>query len=139
MSNGHTSNVDRINAIYAAFGRGDIASIIEMTAEDVDWGYEGLAKLGPLEWCRAGRGRAKVMEYFRGAGASMTFHAFEPKLVLGQGDDVLALCVVDFTAKATNKRLKVTEAMHFTFDDRGRITRYRLIMDTAERVSVFTD
>jgi uncharacterized protein len=134
------TNVDRINAIYAAFGRGDIPAILEMTAEDVDWGYEGGApKMDVvMPWVCAGKGRARALEYFKGAGETLEFHSFEPKLVLGQGDEVLALCVLDITVRATKKRLKVTEAMHFTFDRTGRIARYRLIMDTAERIAAYT-
>jgi len=132
------TNVDRINAVYAAFGRGDVAAILEATTEDVDWGYEGPARHPDLRWLEAGRGRAKVEEYFRGAGAMMDFHAFVPKLVLGQGDDVLALVDVDFTAKTTRKRLKGVEVMHFTFDKHGRIARYRLIQDTTQFHQAFT-
>ena len=132
------TNVDRMNAVYAAFGRGDIAAIVEATSEDVDWGYDGPSKHPSLAWLEVGRGRSKVQEYFRGAGETMEFHSFVPKLVLGQADDVLALCVVDFTVRATGKRVTTTEVMHFTFNRDGRIVRYRPVLDTAERITAYT-
>jgi ketosteroid isomerase-like protein len=69
------------------------------------------------------------------AGDDIALRSVFAKLVLGEGDDVLALVVLDFTAKATGKRLRATETMHFTFDRAGRIVRYRPIFDTAERIA----
>jgi ketosteroid isomerase-like protein len=31
------SNVDTVQAIYEAFGRGDVASILDHHADDVEW------------------------------------------------------------------------------------------------------
>lgn len=125
-----TTNVDRINEIYAAFGRGDIDHIFASVADDVDWGLEANVPQA-LAWLKAGRGRDKVKAYFKGVGENMDFHSFVPKLVLGQGNEVLTLVEVSFTGKRTGKRLDSIEAMHFTFDDKGKITRYRIVLDTA--------
>lgn len=133
------TNVDRIKALYAAFGRGDVSAIVEMTAEDVDWGLASDAPgIERLAWVRAGEGRAAVLGYFRGVGETMDVHAFEPVLVLGEGDSVLALIDIDFTVRPTGKRLRSREAMHFTFDRSGRIARYRPLFDTAERVAAYS-
>ena len=130
------TNAQRIHDIYAAFGRGDINAIIEATTEDVDWGLDAEMP-APARWLCVGRGRAKVLEYFKGVGEMMEFHAFVPKLVLGQGNDVLTLVEVEFTGRPTGKLVKSSEAMHFTFNDRGQITRYRLVADTAQLIRAF--
>ncbi len=128
------TNVDRINQIFAAFGRGDISAIVEATTEDVDWGLDADMPES-VRWICAGTGRDKVLSYFKGVDAMMQFHAFAPRLVLGQGNDVIALIDVDFTGRPTGTRMKSSEAMHFTFDARGRIARYRVVLDTAQFIA----
>lgn len=130
------NNVDRVNSIYAAFGRGDVASIVEMTTEDVEWGYDGKTPK-VISWLERGRGRDRVLGYFKGVSETMQFHKFEPKVVAGAGNDVLAIVEVDWTAPLTGKRVTGYEAMWFTFDDRGRITRYRPVLDSAVHFAAY--
>lgn len=122
------NNVDRIHAIYAAFARGDIAAILESIREDADWGHDGECG-GVLGWLQVGRGRDVAKRYFEGVGATMDFHGFAPRVVAGQDDHVVAMVDVEFTARPTGRRVAHTQGMWFTFDDRGRITRYRVLLD----------
>ncbi|MFO0739977.1 MAG: nuclear transport factor 2 family protein [Labilithrix sp.] len=130
------NNADRIHAIYAAFGKGDIATIVETTAEDVDWGYDGEPP-AVLAWLKAGKGRQRVLEYFDGVMKTMDFHAFVPRVVAAQGHEVATMVEVDFTSKTTGKRVKGIQAMWFTLDDRGRITRYRIVLDSAAHFAAY--
>src|SRR5262245_39899947 len=102
------TNRERIQAIYAAFARGDIPAILEVGPDDADWGYEGEASRmkDVLPWLFRGKGRTQAAAYFAGVIAHYDFHGFVPLLVLGEGNDVLTLLEVDFTEKTTGKRLK---------------------------------
>lgn len=123
---------ERVKAIFEAFGRGDVPAIVEMAAADVDWGIDGEFSEA-LAWLRPGRGRDKVLAYFGGVGATMEVHTIVPKHIAGDGDHGLALIEIEFTVKQTGKRLRVEEAMHFTFNAAGQIVRYRGFCDTAGR------
>lgn len=68
--------VQTVQTIYAAFGRGDVPTILEQPSPDVRWEYGA----GPNEvpWLQPRRGHAGVAEFFA-ALADLKLTAFSPK------------------------------------------------------------
>ncbi len=68
MSN---ANVDLIQSLYAAFGRGDIATIVNALSSDVDWNVNGRHKDHPLigTW----KGPGEVQKFFQGIAEHQEF------------------------------------------------------------------
>jgi ketosteroid isomerase-like protein len=136
------ANTDTITDIYAAFGRGDLASILERVAARVDWGVdpalEALPGAKAVPFLRHSTTPDEVAErYFGAIASSVDFLAFEPRAVLGDGDRVVSVIDASWTVRSTGVRLDLEEVHHFQFDGDGRIRRYRLHVDTARVIAAF--
>jgi len=120
--------IDTVKRIYEAFGRGDVPAILEHVAEDVDWEY-GAVDAG-VPWLQRRRGREGVASFFASL-AGMEITRFEVHDVVGDERVVVALVGIDFTVKATGKKVSEADEAHvWRFDDRGRIVRFRHAADT---------
>lgn len=120
--------IEKVQQIYAAFGRGDVPAILAMLAEDVQWEYNAFPN--PAPWLRTLRGRANVPAFFEALGA-IELTQFEPKQFFGDDRTVVDLVDVAFTVKATGKKVIEPEAVHiWHFDAEGRVARFRHRVDT---------
>ena len=68
-----------VEAIYAAFGRGDIPGILGALREDVEWEHD--ATDHGIPWLAPRQGRAQVMAFFEALRA-VDIRRFEPKRIL---------------------------------------------------------
>ena len=122
------SNLKTVQEIYAAFGAGDVPTILSKLADDVDWEY------GPgstdVPWLQRRRGPAAVAGFFESLGA-LEANKFAPKQLLEAGDVVVALIDIDFTVKANGKRIAEEDEMHlWRFNAEGKVARFRHGADT---------
>ena len=122
------SNIEAVQHVYSAFGRGDIPDILRRVSETVEW--ENTGEATDVPWLLPRRGRAGVSEFF-GALALLQVNAFEPKTFLEAGDRVVVLVDEDITVRATGRRLRETDQVHlWSFDAGGAIVRHRQRLDT---------
>ena len=122
------SNAETVQKMYAAFGAGDIPTILGHLAEDVEWEY-GMADAG-VPWLQALRGRAAVPQFFAALGA-LEFQKFQPKTFLESGNVVVALIDVAIAVKATGRVIVEEDEVHiWHFDDRGLVVRFAHKIDT---------
>jgi len=122
------NNVERVQQIYAAFGRGDVPAILEHLAENVEWEYG--VNSTDVPWLQPRRGRAEVGKFFESL-AAIEIAKFVPKHVLGQGDLVVSLIDLEATVKQTGRKILEDDEVHiWYFDDRGRVRRFRHRVDT---------
>jgi ketosteroid isomerase-like protein len=124
------SYTSTIQAIYEAFGKGDIQSILEHLSPMVDWDY------GPghstIPWMQHRHGHVGAQEFFAALNA-LEFHRFEPKTLLEGPGIVVALIDVEFTVKTTGKRVVEEEEVHiWRFDEAGKVNRFRHRIDTLQ-------
>ncbi len=134
---GTGSPLATVQALYEAFGVGDMEGILAQIDADVDWSVQVKApgaELVPM--FQNGRGHEAVLRYFSGV-ADMDFHQFEPRMMLEQGDTVIVVLAVDFTHKKTGKRGQFEEIHRFRVGATGKILRYRPFVDTATFIEVF--
>ena len=122
------SNLNTVQDIYAAFGAGDVPSILASLADDVDWEY------GPgstdVPWLQHRSGHNAVAGFFNSLSA-VDIHKFAPKELLETDGVVVALIDVDFTVKATGKRVTEEDEIHvWRFNADGKVARYRHGVDT---------
>ena len=92
------SNVQTVQNIYAAFGRGDIPAILAHLAENIEWEY-GMSNAG-VPWLQPRKGRAEVPKFFQSLGA-LDFRQFEPKTLLEGRDIAVALIDLTVVVRAT--------------------------------------
>ena len=129
------SNAKTVQEIYAAFGAGDIPTILSKLAPDVEWEYGQGGSDVP--WLQPRHGRDAVAGFFEALGGA-DFTKFVPK-EMAEGDGiVVAVLDVDFTVKATGKRTAEVDEMHlWRFNQQGQVTHFRHGTDThAHHVAV---
>jgi ketosteroid isomerase-like protein len=123
------SHVETVQKIYAAFGQGHIPGILELLSDDIEWEYLVLRDYG-IPYYAPGRGRAAVLNFFERLAESIELTRFEPVNLLAGGEQVVALIHVSVTNKRTGKRFDDFEAHFWGFDQSGRVSQFRHLMDT---------
>ncbi len=127
-------NVDAVKRIYEAFGQGDLATILEHLAEDVEWEY-GTAST-EVPWLRPLRGREEVPRFFEALGA-LEIRRFEPHTFLTSGDTVVALVNFEAVAKATGGRIREEDEAHIWHFRNGKVSRFRHCVDTHQHLQAY--
>jgi uncharacterized protein len=69
------SNVETVQALYDAFGRGDIPAILDMLADDIQWDQDAPSYGIPIY--EPGVGKEQVKRFFE-ALQDLEFLRFEP-------------------------------------------------------------
>jgi uncharacterized protein len=131
-------NLKTVEAIYAAFGRGDVKAILETLADDVDWEVwsANFAQAEGVPWLQPKKGRAKVAEFFDYIG-KWKFGEFHVLSLLAGGNQVAAEIQLDAEITQTGGRLREEEIHLWTFNDKGQVTRYRHYADTAKHIAAW--
>ena len=127
------ANIKAITVVYEAFGRGDVAAILDAVTSDVDWAAEADPAVAP--WHGVRHGQEAVAAFFADFGSTMEVEEFTPISIAANDTDVLSVVRFRARSRATGK----TAAMHlhhfFKFRD-GKIAYYRGTEDTAQTQAV---
>jgi ketosteroid isomerase-like protein len=126
------SNTQAVQAVFAAFSRGDMHGALAMMNDDVDWWNIGPAEMG---YTTPRRGRASVEQFFREVDELFDHEKFEPGEFVAQGDNVVVAGTEFVRAKKTGKSLTNHWCMIFTFKD-GKIVRWRCYEDTGSVMAI---
>jgi uncharacterized protein len=128
-------NVEVVKSAYAAFLRGDVAGVLALVDDNVDWhGVKGTEGVAPHSGPR--KGRAAVGEFFQPVAESTEFTRFEPREFIAQGDQVAVIGDYAARVKGTGRSIASDWAMVFTLRD-GRIVRFREWTDSAQLVRAY--
>ena len=124
-----------VQAIYDAFQRGDIASILAKMSPDVVWdGWpDNRAQQAGVPWLQCRKGREGVAEFFKVLG-TLKFHTLQVRHLLAAGNQVAAEVAVDFDVIASGGRCRDDEIHLWTFDSSGEVVRFRHYLDTAKHI-----
>ncbi|MFO0686445.1 MAG: nuclear transport factor 2 family protein [Sandaracinus sp.] len=132
--------VAKVQALYAAFGRGDVEAIAAMTRPDVEWRYEvdyrlpGVPPtLGPF------RGHEGVRAYFAAVGAHLDVKKLAPVAFLGAPGRVAVLAEKQIDFRRTGRGYGGLLVHLFEFDPEGRIARHVHFDDTATILAAWGD
>jgi ketosteroid isomerase-like protein len=122
-------NVNVVKGMYNAFGTGDIPTIIEALAPDVEW-------LEAENFIYADRnpyiGPNAVLEgVFMRIGAEWEGFVVSPNGVLDAGETVIGHGYYSGTYKKNGKQVKAQFAHFFTFKD-GKVAKFQQYTDTAQ-------
>jgi ketosteroid isomerase-like protein len=129
------SNIQTVQAIYEAFGRGDIETIISKLHPRVQWeAWNGMtAQDAGVPWLQKRIGISEVPAFFQSlAGAQ--FHAFEPRSFMAGEGQVAVTLFFDATFEQTGRRINDEEIHWWSFDDRGQVIAFRHYCDTAKHM-----
>lgn len=129
--------IETVQSIYAAFGRGDIPSILALLAEDVSWEYG--TSPNPVPWLQPLSGRAQVPKFFDALFTHVEMNAFTPRHILADGAFVVSVVDAAFTVRATGKQVVEQDEVHlWAMNDQGRVARFRHRVDTWQHVKALT-
>ena len=130
-------NLETVQNIYAAFGRGDVNAILDCLAPDVAWEQwsNNFAQKAGVPWMKAGSGRQVVLQFFHTIGA-FKISRFEVLSLMAGGNQVAAEVELAAEVPATGGSFQEQEIHLWTFNDRGQVTRFRHYLDTARHIEV---
>lgn len=120
------SNVQTVQSIYEAFGRGDIPAIIDRLADDVAW-EQGAADWG-IPWLTPGTGKDHVLAFF-GHVAGFEFTRFEIEAICDGGAIVMVLIDVAATVPPGGS-FAGPEAHVWRFGTDGKVKAFNHLLDT---------
>ena len=124
-------NVEFVNGVYGAFGRGDVPAVLGAFAEDIEWfeaegmPYGGLHH-GP---------EAVAQNVFGPITEDVEGFAVTPEQLIGSGATVAAVVRYTGTGKATGKALDVPVVHVWDIRD-GKVARFRQFIDTLKYAEV---
>jgi ketosteroid isomerase-like protein len=130
-----TKNAATVADVYAAFGRGDVPAILDRLADDVSWDdwSDNFAQRAEVPHLVARQGPAEVARFFAVLG-SATVLDFAVLDLIGSDRQVVAEVRASFALPGGGRF--VDEELHlWTFDDAGRVTRFRHYCDTAKHIA----
>ena len=131
-----SENIDTIQRVYEAFGRGDVGFIASCVTDDVDWASDTSSDGAP--WYGPHKGPQGVGDFFTAFGGAMDVEDFTPLTFAANDDDVLTVVRFRTTAKKTGKSATMQIHHWFRFRD-GKIAYYRGTEDTAITVATLSD
>ena len=131
MSN---ANIAFVQSLYAAFGKGDVASVVNGCAPDVDWQSVGRPSdypgFGPRQ------GQAAVGDFFKIVGENNDFHRFSPNEFYTAEDKVFVLGDYAMTLKKSGKKF-ASEWVHIFTIRGGKVAKFREFLDTAQAAEAY--
>ena len=124
------SNTDTVREIYEAFGRGNVAAILDRLDDAVEW--ETQAPVPGVPWLQSRRGKSNIVGFFQ-ALAPLEITRFEPHTIFDGGDKVFVLIALE----ATNggKQYSFPNNGHlWQFNAAGKVIKFDHITDTAQMI-----
>lgn len=118
-----------VEEIYAAFGRGDLPTILERLSDDVRWEVAGRPSDYPM--IGAWRGRLGATEFFTKLAATENITRFEPRRFHVGADSVVVEGWAE-VALVANGRRAAYDWIHIWDVARGQVTRFKEFYDTAQ-------
>ena len=122
------SHITTVQDLYGAFGRGDVETILEALADDVDWAAEAAEPSAPWQGVR--HGKAEVASFFQELAGSMEVTEFTPLTYASNGDDVLVVIDYGVTSRVNGKSARMQLHHWWRFRD-GKVCYWRGTEDTA--------
>jgi ketosteroid isomerase-like protein len=130
------NTIETVQSIYQAFGQGDVPGVLAHIGPQAQW--ESWADHTPQ---RAGHplfaartGPAGAGEFLQQLATRSEVHEFRVLDVFGSGRQVAAEILIDYTYRPTGQRVRDEELHLWTFDEAGRVTRFRHYVDTAKHL-----
>lgn len=124
-------NVQTIQRIYDAFGRGALEELLGLVASETRWDFNG-GRPAEVPWHAPVGSKAELPRFFGALSEHVDFEAFDPKEFMPSGPHVLVDVRMSYRVKSTGKRVEQQQIQWWTLDDEHRVTGLRHFEDTAQ-------
>lgn len=118
-------------AFYRASEARDLATIIPLLADDVDWLVQGPVDLFPFLGHR--RGKAAVIAGYAELAQTMSVVRYQVEALLVDGDRAAALIRLTAIIRATGRVMSIRVSQFSRFHD-GRMIEMRVVLDSFDMV-----
>jgi ketosteroid isomerase-like protein len=125
---------ETVQALYGAFGRGDVPAVLEMLEPDVDWTFVGPPDDYPVFGGR--KGREGALAFFRALGENEDIQLFEPQAFHEAGDTVAVEGRAALILKTNGQRVAY-DWVHLWTVRNGKVARLRGFTDTSALVDAY--
>ena len=129
------TNVQLIQTVYEAFGRGDVPFIAARVKPEARWDFN--VTRSDVPWHVPVSGPAEVPKFLAAFMGNVEIEAFEPRQFIANGDDVIVHIRLAYTVKHTGKRVDEEQLHWWTVRD-GKIARLRHFEDTAQVMAAWS-
>ena len=129
-----SQNLITVQAIYEAFGKGDIPTILSHLADDVNWESwaDNSAQKAGVPWLQFMKGKDGVLAFFQLIGNPEVFQIkeFQVLSMMDGGHQIAAEFVIEADILTTGGHFRDEEVHLWTFNDQGKVVRLRHYTDT---------
>jgi ketosteroid isomerase-like protein len=123
------NHTEFVQALYAAFGRGDVADILDACDPAITWSSNCDPAVVP--WGGDRQGKDGVTAFFTALGKNLDFEVFEPRQFLPSGNTVVVLGRTRARFKTGGHGVFDSDWVEvFTLRD-GKLTAFHEYYDTA--------
>jgi ketosteroid isomerase-like protein len=131
------ANLATVTDIYAAFGRGDVPTILDKIAPNCRWESwaNNHAQRQGVPTLRPRTGPAGVADFFA-VVAELRMHDFQVLDTVAGERQVVAEVVIEYSTP-TGGRLRDEELHLWTFDEHQQVVRLRHYVDTAKHIAAY--
>ena len=126
-------NIKVVQQAYDNFKTGNIPSLLNLFAEDIEW---VLPEIENVSFSGKRRGRGEVGKFFASVNEQQEALQFEPRDFVAQGDRVVALGRYTWRIKSTGRKTESDFAHVFTVRN-GRVVRFQEYMDSASIAAAY--
>lgn len=120
MTTTEIDNTEQVKRIFEAFGRGDVAYILDQLANEARF----VSHLDPVvPWAGDFKGKEEVSRFFQALGGSVEVTGHPVNSIVTQGDTVVAMGDVSFRVRETGKAGSSSWVYIFKLAD-GRVQSY---------------
>lgn len=116
-------NIQVIQQLYGAFGRGDVPAVLACIDENATWVNPYGKGHFPGQWGKPCRGHAEIVEFFKAINGAVEVQGFDPYEIIAQGDKVVALINWNGVVRQTGKPYQVPLVHVWTLRN-GKVVDY---------------
>jgi len=124
-----SASTDFVGFLYAAFGRGDVQTILDNLDPSIEWVSNGDPNTIP--WAGKRTGAEGALSFFQLLGGTLDFEVFEPGQFLDSGDTVTVLGRTRARNKTGGRGVFDCEWAHIFSIRNGKLARFQEFYDTA--------
>lgn len=132
-----SQNLTTVTAIYEAFGKGDIPTILAHMAPDVQWESwaDNHGQQAGVPWLQARQGKEGVLAFFQYLGSQMQVTEFQVLSIMDGGHQIAVEFVIAVNLPALGTHFRDEEIHLWTFNSEGKVSRLRHYTDTAKHIA----
>lgn len=132
-----SQNLATVTAIYEAFGKGDIPTILDQMAADIQWESwaDNDGQQAGVPWLQARQGKEGVLAFFQYLGTQMQITEFQVLSIMDGGQQIAVEFTIAVNLPALGTHYRDEEIHLWSFNSEGKVSRLRHYTDTAKHIA----